>query len=1220
MSSRNSSAVVGAIAIATLFGVVGPRIAGAEDVPSGYGADCPNGSTFTTEIRNPVAEVKNPVSGSDDQDTYAFKGFPGMSLTASVKPSKGSAMLPVIEVVRPGGTLATDDDGLLRKLKGTTLTATMKLDATGWWQVRVRGGEVSRRVGDVGNGELATDRFVIFSSGSYSVTIKYTAPALVSLPQISKTFKVSAAIDSQGDVDEYPFQGWTGQTFGGSFKYAETLLAQLEVLRPDGTVAIGPGEQTLKGTKITFPAFNMDQDGTWRVRVVGLAPPDPNPADDEPTYPTVGTYTLQVKLGKFKTPPSILPDANGQYRFKLPGVGDATIGFDLKYTGAKPTFNSLVGPTGKPLTGIASSILERTGGLTMAGITLTPTQPIGDYTITFDAPSPPPLGVSFKPKLVLKKGGKKRKVTMSGAEPIILNTASAVQPTAGGGGTRIVVTTTGNLIDPGYDSTEQIAANLKMYLGHIPLLSVVPNGTTQALGTVPDGIPLGTYDVIVETTGGQVAVKVGSFQVVEPPKATKVDPDAGTAAGHFPIRIDGVGFRPGHIGIKIDGGIVPVDIDEANTTTTSVTFEAPLWTAKKVTFSVYDKETQQTGNLPPDTFEFVSTASITRLVPSLTTVLGGETIIVTGTSFKATDHVYLENATHDGYEEMSAVTETFVNDKRHQFVSPIRPKGVYRVYVVDEFNQPQPPRTRNLTYFQFADLTATGGVLPLGTDQWDGTTNAVGDFDKDGSDDLFITRVGGGTLAATTQTRVLKNDGTGHFTDVTGGTNAVMPAVTATDDWRADRIWVTDVNLDGYPDLFLVTNDKVALPDNRSHLRILVNEPRNALGESDRVFRDRTVDLMAPIRVSSQLYGGGGQTVVDNWRGLDMWVGDIDKGQLASPPEILITHKETKEEVDVGCGNYCASPYSSGYTYGFYWGGSRAFVWNKTAKGGAGQYKFDYNFFPRKAGVRVQIFNPPSGVTIPICNSGYGQPCRGKFPPYLGKRIAVGDINADGKPDVAVLSDEVVTKDGATISSLQVGINRFNPVDGALITDLNTPLSVLGGNFQGDAVEIGQPGFPDGNSYGVIATSRATGGGGTAMRLTKYKPSIVVGEIAAFEDITAAALPAASGGEVWQASRIQFRDIDQDGDQDMIIVCNAAPGGTDPAFRVLRNESVSMQVGVFRDSLKGLITPLVTAGEHLEGDWMSIGDINKDGTLDFVLTRAATTQTPPQTRIVITDR
>jgi len=1209
MTSRNSRAVVAALAVAATFAAAATTTQ-AEDVPSGYGASSPNGSVFTTSITNPSGEIKNPTPGQDDQDAYSFQGFPGMALNVTVKPSKGSALVPLIEVVRPGGSLATDDEGLLLGAKGTSATASMKLDTTGWWQVRVRSRETNRRVGDAAAGEKPEDRYVTFSSGEYSVTIKYGKPVLTALPQISKTFKVSAGIDSRGDVDEYPFEGYIGQTVGGSFKYADTLLPQVEILRPDGTVAVGPEEQTVKGTKITFPTFSMDQQGTWRVRVVGLAPPDPNPADDEPTYPTTGSYTLQVKLSKYKTPPSILPDSNGQYRFTLPGAGGASIGFDLTYDGAAPTFNSLVGPTGQPVPGISGAVVARTGGLTMAGVTLGATQPVGNYTVTFDAPATPPIGVSFTPKLALPKSAKKRKATMAPEEPIILN-INGVNPTAGGPGTLVVVTTNGKLVDPNDDDV----AKLKVYIGHVPLVNVTLNGN-QLRGNVPPGVPLGSYDVVVETTTGQVGVKVGSFQVVEAPDANTIEPNIGTSAGNFPIRIEGEGFRPGHMGIHIDGAIVPVSIQE--TTTTSITFTAPPRSPTTVTFGVFDTETQLFGDLAINSFEYIATASITRLVPSLTTVLGGETIIVRGSSFAATDHVYLETATPGTYEDMSLVAETFVDSTRHQFVAPVRPKGVYRVYVTDQFDQPQPPRTRNLTYFQFSDLTATGGVLPIGADQWDGYTNTVGDFDKDGADDLFITRRGGGALAGSSNTRVLHNDGTGHFTDVTGGANAVMPAVTSSDDWRADRVWLSDVNLDGYGDLLLVTNDSTAMPSNRSHLRILVNEPRSGLSPGDRVFRDRTVDLMAPIRLSSQLYGGGGETVVDNWRALDMWVGDIDKGSLASPPEILITHKETKEELDVGCGNYCASPYSSGYTYGFYWGGSRAFVWNKTAKGGAGQYKFDYNFFPRKAGVRVQIFNPPAGVTIPICNSSYGTTCRGKFPPYLGKRIAVGDINADGKPDVAVLSDSPVTKDGVTISSLQIGINKFNPNDGALITDVDSALTALGGNFQGDSVEIGQPGFPDGNSFGVIATSKATsGGGGSVMRLTKYKVSQIVGEVAAFEDISAAALPGVAGSEQWQASRILFRDVDNDGDQDMVIVCNPAPG-TDPAFRVLRNEIVNQTVGVFRESLKGLLTPIVTGTEHLEGDWMSIGDVNKDGTLDFVISRTTTTQPPSQTRIVIT--
>lgn len=1147
----------------------------AEDLPPGYGVNTPNKSTFTTEI-----------SAGGDSDDYVFKGYPGMAVTATVKPSKGSTLQPEVFFVRPGGTVASEEEGVRVTAKGAARTASMTLDAAGWWQIRVRGVDLDPL-------PLVTTR----SAGAYSITVKYGSPALKAIPSVSKTFKSSGAIDVKGDVDELRFQGYAGQTVSATLKVAPTLIPGIQLLRPDGSEA--PIVLSQKGTKHSIAGFEMDQDGEWRVRIVGLEPtPDPDP---DVSDATVGTYAATVKLSKFKDVPGIEPDANDQYRFTIAAGGGTTIGYTLSFTGAPPVFNSFVDPTGAIVPGF-------NGSTSVSSYTIPAHLPLGNYTLTFDAPATPPTDVSFTPRLTLPKGAKKVKRTLSADEPIVLN--NSINPTAGGPGTTLIVGTNGKLVDPNDDDLD----NLRIFLGHTEITPVTLTGTTLR-GTVPGTITNGTYDVVVQSTTGQVGVKAGAFQAVDAPKALTIEPNIGTSAGGFEITIEGEGYRPGHMGITIDGFLVPVSV--VSTTETSITFLAPPRSPTLVYFGVFDTETQLGEDLKT-TFEYIATASISRLVPSLTTILGGDLIIVKGTSFASTDHVYLETATPGVYEEMSP--GTFRDSTRHEFVAPPRPKGVYRVYVTDQFGQPSPPRTRNLTYFQFTNLSATGGVLPSGSDQWDGVTNAVGDFDQDGYDDLFISRVGGSALSAASETRVLRNDGTAHFTDVTAGVNGVMPAATSTDDWRADRVWSSDVNTDGFPDLVLVTNDKTALPQNRSHLRILVNEPRTGTQQLDRVFRDRTVELMPAVRTSSPLYGGGGTTVQDNWAGLDMWVGDVDKGAFA-PPEILITHKDMREELDVGCGNYCASPYSSGYTYAFYWGGSRAFVWNKSAKGGQGQYRFEANFFPRKSGLRVQIFNPPPGVTIPICNSQYGSTCRGKFTPFTGKRIAVGDLNADGKPDVAVLSDEEVLKDGTTTSSLQVGINKFNPAEGSLVTDVTAKVFDLGGSFEGDTVEIGQTGFPSGDSFGVIATSQANApGGGSVLRLIKFKTPSLPADVAEFEDISTASLPATGSNDKWQASRIMFRDVDNDGDQDMILVANAPPGGTEPAFRVLRNERVGVQVGLLRETLRGLITPLVTSNEHFEGDWFSIGDVNNDETLDFVLTRATTTQPAPQTRILVIDK
>jgi hypothetical protein len=118
-------------------------------------------------------------------------------------------------------------------------------------------------------------------------------------------------------------------------------------------------------------------------------------------------------------------------------------------------------------------------------------------------------------------------------------------------------------------------------------------------------------------------------------------------------------------------------------------------------------------------------------------------------------------------------------------------------------------------------------------------------------------------------------------------------------------------------------------------------------------------------------------------------------------------------------------------------------------------------------------------------------------------------------------------------------------------------------------------------------------------------------------------LPASIGADVWQASKILFKDVDSDGDQDMILVCPTPPGGSGPAFRVLRNDIVNAKAGIFTTTLMPLLQgPYMPLGgnEHFEADAMEIGDFNHDGTYDFVLVRIDPNAQSPETRIVIIDK
>jgi hypothetical protein len=133
----------------------------------------------------------------------------------------------------------------------------------------------------------------------------------------------------------------------------------------------------------------------------------------------------------------------------------------------------------------------------------------------------------------------------------------------------------------------------------------------------------------------------------------------------------------------------------------------------------------------------------------------------------------------------------------------------------------------------------------------------------------------------------------------------------------------------------------------------------------------------------------------------------------------------------------------------------------------------------------------------------------------------------------------------------------------------------------------------------------------------KFK-SATLPAVAAFDDVTSLELPAPEATDQFQASQLAFVDVDQDGDQDLVLLADAAPGGTRPALRILRNEMVGAQRGSLLRTLYPSL-PATSATEHFEGAALVVGDLTGDGLLDYAVTRAVSSGAGTQTRIVKTD-
>lgn len=977
-----------------------------------------------------------------------------------------------------------------------------------------------------------------------------------------------------------------------------TLVPVVDVLRSDGsTVVTVAGDLASKSARVAArrgasarvrAEFLADATDAYRVRVRGANPP-------------TSRYTIAIAVtGKVVAAVDAAePDANGEYRFTIPARAGARIQARLTFDGAAPTPHGLLAPDGSFVPGAAAAVHARRGGLELRGFRIPAGSRFGDYSLAFGAPvSGTVEDVAFRARVTLPRVTPRRG-RLRGTEPWL----GGVAPATGVEGTVVVLDAEG-AEDPGE------GAPIRVRIGGVPAAAefVDPNVRTSIRAVVPAGVAPGVHDVVLETATGQVAVLAAAFTVVPPPVATSVEPAAVPALGGTEVLVRGTGFRPGHMGVRIGGELVPVIPLEV--TSTTVRFEAPPMDPGAFEVGVFDTQTHALSDVPETTVEWAAWASIGSITPGVVSVLGGETIVVEGFYFETTDRLLVEKAVPGAFEEIAG---TYRTADRREFTAPVRPRGRYEVVVEDADGHRV--RSATLTYFSYTDVSASLGLTAGAA--LDAASTALLDFDGDGDEDLFLARRGSGPAAATSATRALRNDGAAGFVDATA---SVLPAAGPGDDWRADRIGAADVNGDGHPDLVLATNDADVPAPGRSHVRFLMNELRSETAEpGDRVLRDRTADVFPPARRMTLAWGGSLSTTndVDDWRTLDLWLGDLDGD--GGRPDVVATTDRTFDNVYVSCAPYCASPYSAGYAYGLYWGGTRVFRWDPMARSGLGRYALDKARTPRMAGISIPIFQPPPGVVYPYCSPSSS--CKGKFTPFAGRRLAVGRVDGDASLDIAVLADAPPVVSGASISVLQVGLVRANRVGWPTfpgLTDATPALTALGLDLRGDALAIGASSEPSGpaGTTGLVAVARSGADTSSSLRLLAFTPDADVTKPGAFAEVSGALLPPVAGGESWQADELRFADVDDDGDDDLVLLSVAVPAGGTSGLRFLRNLAESG--GGFAPAFEPLVA--AAGGVAVTGDALTIGDLDGNGLPDFLVSRGTVAGSSPATRVIATDR
>ncbi len=191
-------------------------------------------------------------------------------------------------------------------------------------------------------------------------------------------------------------------------------------------------------------------------------------------------------------------------------------------------------------------------------------------------------------------------------------TITSISPSYGPviGGTTVVITGT------------NFAAPATVTFNGQPATNVSVDSDTQITATLPAGVA-GPAVVVVNTPNGSASTNT-NYSYVNPPLATGISPNSGSAAGEQTVIITGQNFIPGVT--QVNFGNTPGTSVQVNSST-QITVVTPALPMGSVPVNVITPG----GTASPGNYTFVNPMTmITSVTPLNGNVLGGDTVVIQG--------------------------------------------------------------------------------------------------------------------------------------------------------------------------------------------------------------------------------------------------------------------------------------------------------------------------------------------------------------------------------------------------------------------------------------------------------------------------------------------------------------------------------------------------------------------------------------------------------------